>query len=166
MCDLIRPGFQRIGTVHVETRQHTPIPNGQSFEVTRWLQSIDADNRAKHRTAGFRTDIIPVYNCHGLTFASRRTGIDLSESVRTIIKEDGYEKVDLKNVLPGDVILYLSPDNDGDVEHSGVVVRVEKFGDVNVPFVCSKWGRGSEVLHHWTDCEYDSTHVEYYRVVR
>jgi hypothetical protein len=123
----------------------------------------DRLKRQAHPAAIFRTGILPVYNCHGLTFASRRTGIDLPESVWRILDEDGYTEVPLGDVVPGDVIVYISPE-DGDVEHSGVVTEVKQVGAARVPWVCSKWGRGSEVWHQFGDCPYDASAVRFFRV--
>jgi hypothetical protein len=44
------------------------------------------------------------YNCHGLTFASRRTRI---YDVQQVLAEDAYEHIPLNEVEPGDVIVYF-----------------------------------------------------------
>jgi hypothetical protein len=123
---------------------------------------IDADLRKNHPKALFRTGPAATYNCHGLTFGSRRTAIHESEEIRKILKEDDYESVDPKRVSPGDVVLYVNSKT-GDVEHSAIVVSMEVFG---VPRVLSKWGHFSEAVHLLRDCDYDSERVEYYRVTK
>ena len=62
----------------------------------------------------------------------------------------------------------MSPDNDGDIEHSGIVLEVrQSVGfDIPVPIVCSKWGGGAEVVHVYSDCPYSPVNVRFYRVVR
>ncbi len=125
---------------------------------------VNQELRARYRSATFRTSLIPVYNCHGMTFASRRTAIDETEAVRTIINEDAYDELPVGEVLPGDIIVYFSPE--GDVEHSGIVAQVVRGpGEVLTPLVYSKWGKGSEVLHAWGDCPY-VPNVRYYRIRR
>ena len=102
-----------------------------------------------------------MYNCHGMTFASRRTGIYDDQSLFVILHEDNYIEVEAKQVLPGDVILYISPD--GDVEHSGVVVSRSQ-PPLFIPDVCSKWGKFAEIIHPANDCPYSFTRPKYYRV--
>jgi len=106
----------------------------------------------------FRIDVSAAYNCHGLTFASRRTCIFSSEEIRKIIEHDGYDRVDLDKVVPGDILLYVA---DGDVEHSGVVVGI---GVGLVPLILSKWGLGPEIIHPANVCPYSYVAPEYYRV--
>jgi hypothetical protein len=97
------------------------------------------------------------YNCHGLTFASRRTWISKATEVAKILRDDDYVALpDVKDVLPGDIVVYLQ---NGDVEHSGIVIK-SGF----VPTVLSKWGPAHEVLHLVNDCPYDSMQVSYYRI--
>jgi hypothetical protein len=110
----------------VQTRRGTPIDNNQSFDVTRYDEVVDLDLRARHRGATFRTGISPIYNCHGLTFGSRRTRIWQAQSVLTILTEDEYADVTIHQVLAGDIIIYTA--ENGDVEHSGVVVEVKALG--------------------------------------
>lgn len=72
---------------------------------------------AKHRpTASTRK-----YNCHGLTFASRRTWIGKAVEVAKILQDDEYEVIDLRELMPGDIVVYFL---NGDAEHSGVVLEV------------------------------------------
>jgi len=105
----------------------------------------------------FRTKVLTHYNCHGLTFASRRTRIWKSPELQHILVEDGYEELPREQVLAGDVIVYF---HDGDAEHSGIVV-----GITGTDFrVVSKWGFGEEVEHWEYQCPYDPTGVKYYRV--
>lgn len=96
------------------------------------------------------------YNCHGLTFAARRTWIWKASEIAKVLRDDEYQEVDLKEILPGDIAVYYS---NGDAEHSGVVMRTAP-----VPVILSKWGVGQEVLHNVNDCPYDSSKVVYYRI--
>lgn len=97
------------------------------------------------------------YNCHGLTFASRRTWIWDSAEISKILKDDDYDTVELKDVLPGDIAVYYT---DGDAEHSGIVLRIVDL----VPSILSKWGASHEVIHRVHECPYDAASVVYYRI--
>jgi hypothetical protein len=98
------------------------------------------------------------YNCHGLTFASRRTWIEAPAEIAKIIKDDEYEEVPFDRVLAGDIAVYYV---DGDAEHSGLVVSVN---DLKVPIVLSKWGACHEVVHPVAQSRYDASNVKYYRI--
>ena len=104
----------------------------------------------------------PRYNCHGLTFGSRRAAID-DAAITMILAEDGYQPVaNRADVLPGDVALYIS---DAGIEHSAIVASVPE-GPLFDPFVYSKWGvLGPEVYHLVSACEYAKNDIRYYRVI-
>jgi hypothetical protein len=77
------------------------------------------------------------YNCHGLTFASRRSNLEFSE-IFQILEEDDYQHVDRKDVMPGDIVVFISTgqikgSTPGDVEHSGIVVEhPDALGNVKI----------------------------------
>jgi hypothetical protein len=77
--------------------------------------------------------------------------------VRQILKEDEYTKISEREILPGDVALYVA--SNGDVEHSGVVVEMTSVG----PRILSKWGNCQEVIHMVGDCPYPGATMEYWR---
>jgi hypothetical protein len=99
------------------------------------------------------------YNCHGLTFAARRTKIWNAQEIQKILEDDGYVQVPQAQVLPGDVAVYYT---NGDAEHSGVVL--EKPG--LIPKLLSKWGNAQEFVHWANDCPYDPADIRYFRMVR
>ena len=109
----------------------------------------------------FRTNPNPIYNCHGLAFSSRRTGITDTdnEALCHILDDDGYEPIEKDNVLTGDIILYLS--DNGDIEHSGIVVS-EPDRNLRIPDVLGKWGRYKKVIHAANNCPY-TFNFRYYR---
>ena len=84
-----------------------------------------------------------------MTFAARRTWIEAATQVRMILADDNYEEVDESLAFPGDVVVYLSK---GDIEHSGVVIRLDDFGSLHI---LSKWGPYHEVVHKVRDCPYN-----------
>jgi hypothetical protein len=93
-----------------------------------------------------RRNATNLYNCHGLTFASRRTCILEEKAVDLILSDDGYHPITAQDVLPGDIVLYYEKDNH-ELAHSGIVVGAESLGGTRVISVLSKWGRYGEYLH-------------------
>jgi hypothetical protein len=101
------------------------------------------------------------YNCHGMTFASRRTQVWSSTEIQHILKEDGYVEVNISKALPGDVAIYQSPET-GEIDHSGIVVEQKK--DLSGPWVVSKWGPSQEFVHPYMHCPYAPASVKFYRM--
>ena len=100
--------------------------------------------QAIHRDVGpsFR------YNCHGLTFAARRTGISDPAQVQQILNDDGYRRLELGEApTPGDIAIYWEQ---GDIVHSGVVVGQRD----QTPLVLGKWGDCHEAVHPVYHCPY------------
>ncbi len=149
--------------IALETAKGRQIPNAQQQEISSsertWYRRLEQDY-APDITR--RSDLNPRYNCHGMTFASRRTGIFETPAIRNILSDDSYEKVEPDDVLPGDVILYIG--DDGDVEHSGIVVSIPKKPLLSIPLVCSKWGKYAELLHLANRSPYNFANARYYRV--
>ena len=161
MGTVTAPNRPHYTDIALQTRIRHDIPNNQSHEFSAYEKRLFPALERRFNKAVFRDPPNPIYNCHGLTFASRRTGITDNEALKTILAEDGYHKVAPKDVLPGDTILYYQ--EDGDVEHSGIVVSKPE-SPLNIPWVLSKWGSFKEVVHHANDCPYEFRNVEYYRV--
>jgi hypothetical protein len=135
--------------IRLETSKKTGIDNDQDSEISTFQRNWSAEIPKLHPNAKPRTGMSSVYNCHGLTFASRRTGVLDPAGLRRILKDDQWEEVkDVRDVLPGDIVVYFS--DEGDANHSGIVVACE--GDLYLPIVCSKWGHAGEYLHQLSDC--------------
>lgn len=162
MTQILTPGQFKRSKIVTETRKGQAILNEQSFDSTHWSELDLKDHILRHPRAHFRTGVIPVYNCHGLTFASRRTSISESTEIKKILSDDHYEEVFPNEVQPGDIILYVSSE-DGDVEHSGIVVE-SPDPPLFVPKVLSKWGFGAEVIHWANNSPYDFSQAKYYRI--
>jgi len=64
------------------------------------------------------SEACPVYNCHGLTFGSRRTQV--THSVLPILDDDGFDLIPEKEARAGDIVIYSNVR--GEVIHSGFVV--------------------------------------------
>lgn len=134
--------------IRLETSKKRGIENEQDagFEWfhLNWARRIV--DRYPHACS--RTGPSTAYNCHGMSFASRRTSVTKSNAVQMILEDDDYREVNLEDVLPGDFVLYYS--EAGEPNHSGVVVEVG--GNILVPIVCSKWGKAGEFIHGLRDC--------------
>ena len=98
-----------------------------------------------------------------MTFACGRTTVG-DESVQMILDDDGYTKVSVDKVLPGDVIKYYT--DKGEVTHSGVVVARPVEDGLKIPWVVSKWGKYSEVYHGLSDCPYKYAEVRFWRITK
>ena len=137
-----------------------PISNGQILELSAFESNQFAAIANRYSDATMRTAATPRYNCHGMTFASRRTGIFDRETIDQILREDGYKEVSSSSALPGDVIIYYAAD--GDAEHSGIVVSPPV--DLGIPQVVSKWGKYAEFIHWANRCPYSFAAAKYYRI--
>jgi hypothetical protein len=149
--------------LRLDTRQKAPIANSLDRRApTPGEIQQAADYRGRYSSATHRpTRACHTYNCHGLTFASRRTGISDGAEVQKILTDDGYQQVQYRDVSPGDIVIYVSVDTN-EIEHSGIIVQVDNYG----PKVLSKWGYCHEVIHRLGECEYDATHVRFYRMTQ
>lgn len=146
----------------LQTRKGGTIENWMNPTTPRAGVHLQiAELKIKYREARHRdTEPSARYNCHGLTFAARRTGIDNPVQVQRIINDDGYRKLELGE-LPsvGDIAIYRE---DGDIVHSGIVIGEKD----RVPWVLGKWGECHEVIHSVSDCPYVRAVVTYYRLMR
>ena len=134
--------------IRLETSKRTGIDNHQDRQVSAFDVNWARDIPKLHSRAVPRTGVSASYNCHGLTFASRRTHIIDWGEIQKILRDDNYKEVELKDVKPGDIVVYL---RDGDANHSGMVV--EHTPNLTVlPMVCSKWGAAGEFIHGLMDC--------------
>ncbi len=102
------------------------------------------------------------YNCHGLTFGSRRAEVSYDD-VPLILEQDDSTEVGRDQVLAGDVVVYFSTKEFvGEPEHSGVVVEPpDQLKNIKI---VSKWGYGDERVHFLADCPYDPTDVRFFRI--
>ncbi|MCW3109625.1 MAG: hypothetical protein JWQ09_4131 [Segetibacter sp.] len=148
-------------SIALQTRKCTNIANSQ---ITNIAEAEIALEMSKFREQFLGITLRPntisgIYNCHGMTFASRRTGIDIIDW--SVIKEDNYERLENNNILAGDLVLYIS--DSGEIEHSGMVLSNIKDNPLSSLFVLSKWGSGSEVIHSLYNCPYNKSQIRFYR---
>lgn len=157
MTTIILPGQTPQESIRLETRRKNAIENAQEGTLTVGQLAEAAKLEKKYLGNRKRTEPLPHFNCHGLSFACRRTRIWRTPEIAKILKDDGYTPVAEKDVLPGDLVIYFYK---GDAEHSGVIVAVGEFGLT----VCSKWGMLQEFVHPLRNCPYDFTYLGYYRI--
>lgn len=104
------------------------------------------------------------YNCHGLVFASRRTGIPPANqpdaiNLDDLLTRDRFTRVATAQV--GDVIVYRYR---GVIHHTGIVNRVEEVGRELVVFIWSAWGSLGEFEHRTDLSPYHYCSIEYWRL--
>jgi hypothetical protein len=143
-------------SIALATRTGREIPNVQDadlapLQVKRYLMTC----RNRFPRAEIRRLPTGQYNCHGMTFAFRRTQILVPDIVEKILEDDGYHRIRLSEVMPGDLVVYYEG---SEVSHSGIVIDVESddrlVGGGKAAKVMSKWGPGGEYIHYAAECEY------------
>ena len=150
-----------INQITTETSNNWPIPNYINFDLVGNEEAVEKKLSADF-DAQVRSKATGRYNCHGLTFGSRRTCIEDATSIPKILEDDSYRPVDSLSVLPGDVILYFDQ-HDGTVSHSGIVTEVTNIFPKSMRII-SKWGvNGAEFLH-WAHKSPYGTDYRFYRV--
>lgn len=121
-------------SIIVQTRLGNSIKNAQSETITFYEQKdFERIFRKWSGVVQFRCTPSAIYNCHGLTFASKRTRIYDDDDIRRILQEDLYQEIELKDTLPGDIIVYFA--SDGAVDHSGIVVKAPHKDNWNLPVI-------------------------------
>ena len=151
------------GSIPLYTRMGREIPNAQHpdsppFHVER-LRGIF---RRRFPWALERRPPTGQYNCHGMTFANRRTGIYDPKDVLTILEDDGYRKIRLSEAEIGDVVVYL---DGGEISHTGLVIEIGRGfpegSSLRAAKVLSKWGQAGEYLHPSREGPYAKLTIEY-----
>jgi hypothetical protein len=148
----------------IQTRKGNDIPCEpprlpmSPAEVTYQRRAIETWKQKDRRPGEVRERRRPSYdyNCHGLTFLSRRAWLQEADAaLRQVLTDDGYREVPLNAVLPGDIVLYR--DRAGQIEHTGVVTSVDGEGPLRVLWVVSKWGASGEYIHPFNKSPYTGT---------
>ena len=144
-------------SINMETSKNHKISNEQFrtsnlFEITN---EIRFESKFESKFQGQPTKI---YNCHGLTFASKRTGVFLDSAINLILNDEYREIKDKKDVLIGDLVIYYQS---GSILHSALVVNIEKE-PINIK-VLSKTRVYKEIVHY---LQYSPYGLEYkfYRI--
>jgi hypothetical protein len=137
----------------LQTRLENDIENRQEAEYTIHRREMEL---LKMKTefpllvaaATLRREPSNLYNCHGMTFACRRTGIREQAVIKLILSDDGYFHIRPKEALPGDIVLYYEKD---EITHSGIVVSEAVLDTEESIKVLSKWGGAGEYIHKVRD---------------
>ena len=148
--------------IELQTKNRIDIDNYQNTQISHLEMTQAAVLPNRFPDAIPRTEFNPFYDCHGLTFANRRTSIDETTEINKILHHDNYELVDMSRVLEGDIVLYK--DETGDIKHSGIVVKISRESPIYpLIHVVSKWGKYKEFIHRLHDCPYPNTNKVFYR---
>lgn len=150
--------------IRLDSAERLPIDNYQEVQLipANIRASLEAQYLPLIQPDAIRTELTPRYNCHGLTFASRRTQITDTPTIFQILREDKYEEVKPPEpVKAGDIILYFGDYNEA--MHSGIVVEPVTLIPGAVRIV-SKWGIWREVVHYSTVGPYAGLTTRYYRI--
>jgi len=150
-------------SIPLYTRIGREIPNVHLLELhPQTARRVVEGHRKTYPTARLRRPPAGHYNCHGLTFANRRTCIPDPESVLSILEDDGYRKVKRPEVCLGDVAVYYE---EGKVSHTGVIVQVERLegliGGMSI-WIMSKWGQAAEYIHSFNDGPYREHRLQFW----
>ncbi|MBI3945524.1 MAG: hypothetical protein HY321_06380 [Armatimonadetes bacterium] len=148
-------------SIIVQTRRGTSIPNETFAEEPARMRTPEARRRShgfvmeliagRHGQIGcrdvrLRREASARYNCHGMTFANRRTNIVHDADVHQVLTDDRYAEIRPDEVKPGDIVVYY--DERGGITHTGVVMFIRRGpAGGTIPFVLSKWARHGEYLH-------------------
>jgi hypothetical protein len=141
-------------SIPLVTRRGNSISNNQGGTVA--VGRIQAFREMCRRCRWeFRCDPDGIYNCAGLVWASRRTGISQTADWRRILVEDGYRRLpENARLTPDDLVLYRDFD-DNTYVHVARVVRLDPGVSPSsppIPIVLSKWGHDlGECFHQAYD---------------
>lgn len=165
------------------------LDSGRSIQLIEWSSITVRSNTADHdilvqqhkdnaRKANAICRNLPTicYNCHGLSFATRRGWLN---DVSTVLSEESYRKLEMgeDELISGDIIAYYKRNRDGlRINHTGIVCvdasraindYLDSGNDYTIKVV-SKWGALGEYLHFYDKNPYyiDDTLVEFFRYQR
>jgi hypothetical protein len=154
-------------SIALATRTGRPIPNAQDPDLPPHRVTLLVEQfRKRFPTAQLRIPPTGRYNCHGLTFANRRTQVGVFDTrvIGLILEDDGFRNCGRES-LPqsGDILVCY----DGvEVSHTRIVMFVEpgkpEQGVFPQIFVLSKWGPAGEYFHIVNTGPYSSHRVTYW----
>lgn len=148
--------------LNLHTCERNDIDNEQFRVISSFEANQFGDFETNYNLAKFKGQPSSTYNCHGLTFASKRTGIYSDDEIEKILKDDSYIEVkNEKEVLPGDVIIYYENNK---ITHSGIVIDVRLDNLLVSITVLSKWAKFKEVIHNANYSPYSTGAKRYWRI--
>jgi hypothetical protein len=155
--------IKRRKSIALETRRGRPIPNEQDPDpLPHQAKDLIERHKRLYPLAIMRRNYSGLYNCHGMTFANRRTNILESATVRQILSDDGHRQISAKEIQEEDIIIYF---NKIEITHSRIVIQV--FRDERSPFpvppkILSKWGKSAEYIHAANPFPYAEDQIAYW----
>lgn len=102
----------------LETKARYPIPNEVSARPSPKHHAQYARLVSQHKQWVPRKSPSGEYNCFGMVWAARRTGIYEEAALARIIKDDGYRVIPPQDAVFGDLVKYAL--EDGSTTHVGV----------------------------------------------
>lgn len=151
--------------LNLHTAERNDIENEQFKFISKFELSMISSFENDYSLAKFKGEPTAIYNCHGMTFACKRTGIFSDSEIEKILKDDKYIEIkDEKDVMAGDIIIYY---NESGITHSGIVIGIEKgqsVNDLTSVTVLSKWAKHKEVIHNANYSPYSSGLKKYWRM--
>ena len=168
--------------ISLVTSKGNHIGNTQGAKVATGRVSAFRDMCRHRNNWKFRRDSYGLYNCAGLVWASRRTGISQNEEWLKILADDGYRQI--SHPVLDDLVLYRDS-IDHSFLHVGRIVGIEagvSESSPKIPIVLSKWGHDlgecvhfahdhgidnsyNVILEFWTDRPIDDQPYESTRLV-
>lgn len=151
------------GSIPLYTRKGREISNVQDSDpAPTQVERVQSRSRRDYPRAIERRPPSGQYNCHGLTFANRRTCIRDPKDVAKVLEDDGFRGVRLSEVEPGDLVIYL---DGSDISHSGIILEVvpgyPEGSMLRGLKVLSKWGSAGEYIHMATEGPYARETITY-----
>lgn len=153
--------------------RHLGLQAYDGWNIVNWIdadpdpQQVQFNRRNLPRFAKSEKLLGPTtgrYNCFGHVFAARRTNVNyanLQVDIDDLLARDRYKQVGAAQT--GDIVLYRYVT--GEIEHAGIVSRVDMVGKTPVVFVWSKWGSLEECEHREKLCPYSECKIEYWRLM-
>lgn len=134
-------------------RNEQRCPWSKTDQPTR--DRLDESKALRFPNAKRRRAATEKYNCHGMSFANRRTGIWSSDPIPMILEDDGFRAIAASQVHVGDLVVYYYLG--ALFWHTGIVVDVPKIDSPEAEkrmTVMSKWGELGEYIHSVGDDPY------------
>lgn len=159
---LDRYGCSKPETIEMQTSKRNPIKNEQYFEITQ-LERNNALGCEHDFKSNYIGEPSRKYNCHGLTFASKRTGIYEDAEIIRILEDEYIEIKSPSLVIVGDIVIYYSLPI---ISHSALVVQVENNA-IPLIKVLSKTRDWKEIVHNVHDSPYKQLRdyeIKYFRI--
>jgi hypothetical protein len=139
--------------IGLATKKGTPVPN--EFAPPAGASDVAEFDYLRGNHPGWVERKRPIggYNCAGLVWATRRVALYDQVNYNLIIIEDGYSRIPVTEVRPGDIAIYCWVGT-AKLSHVADVVEVRSVPGSTIiyPWVLSKFGNGGgEAVHRFDD---------------